>query len=33
MSPMTAGIVLSTVLLFVQGTRCLVRQGAPPFVR
>ena len=33
MSPMTAGIVLSTVLLFVQGTRCLLRQGAPPFVR
>ena len=33
MSPMTAGIVLSTVLLFVQGTRCLIRQGAPPFVR
>ena len=33
MGAMTAGIVLSTVLLFVQGTRCLVRQGAPPFVR
>src|SRR5262245_47204299 len=33
MNPMTAGIILSTVLLFVQGTRCLLRQGAPPFVR
>ena len=33
MSPMTAGIVLSTVALLVQGTRCLIRQGAPPFVR
>jgi tetratricopeptide (TPR) repeat protein len=33
MSPMTAGIVLSTVALLVQGTRCLLRQGAPPFVR
>ncbi len=33
MNPMTAGIVLSTVLLLVQGTRCLIRQGAPPFVR
>src|SRR5262245_13988140 len=33
MNPMTAGIILSTVLLFVQGTRCLIRQGAPPFVR
>ena len=33
MSPMTAGIILSTVALLVQGTRCLVRQGAPPFVR
>ena len=31
--PMTAGIVLSTVALLVQGTRCLLRQGAPPFVR
>ena len=30
MSPMTAGIVLSTVLLFVQGTRCLLRQGRRP---
>jgi tetratricopeptide (TPR) repeat protein len=30
---MTAGIVVSTILLFVQGTRCLIRQGAPPFVR
>jgi hypothetical protein len=33
MSAMTAGIILSTVALLVQGTRCLVRQGAPPFVR
>ena len=33
MKPMTAGIVLSTVALLVQGTRCLIRQGAPPFVR
>jgi len=33
MSPMTAGIVLSTIALLVQGTRCLIRQGAPPFVR
>ena len=33
MKPMTAGIILSTVALLVQGTRCLVRQGAPPFVR
>jgi tetratricopeptide (TPR) repeat protein len=33
MSLMTAGIVLSTVALLVQGTRCLMRQGAPPFVR
>ena len=30
---MTAGIILSTVALLVQGTRCLIRQGAPPFVR
>ncbi|MCI0637325.1 MAG: hypothetical protein L0206_25920, partial [Actinobacteria bacterium] len=30
---MTAGIILSTVALLVQGTRCLLRQGAPPFVR
>ena len=33
MSAMIAGIILSTVALLVQGTRCLVRQGAPPFVR
>ena len=33
MKPMTAGIILSTVALLVQGTRCLIRQGAPPFVR
>jgi tetratricopeptide (TPR) repeat protein len=33
MSPMTAGIILSTVALLVQGARCLLRQGAPPFVR
>ena len=33
MKAMTAGIVLSTVALLVQGTRCLLRQGAPPFVR
>ena len=33
MSAMTAGIILSTVALLVQGTRCLIRQGAPPFVR
>jgi hypothetical protein len=33
MNPMTAGVILSTVALLVQGTRCLMRQGAPPFVR
>ena len=31
MNPMTAGVILSTVALLVQGTRCLMRQGAPPF--
>ena len=33
MNLMTVGVILSTVALLVQGTRCLMRQGAPPFVR